>query len=206
VSLVCGQLARGSITAIDRSATAIRRAAERNAGHISSGKAVLRQVDLAALTLPGQRFNKIFAVNVNLFWARPADAEWLAVKDHLHHGGVLHLFYDTPGQKKADQVAKAVTAALKKHGLSAMARHSSSPSCSASADGSSPEHEPCPAKWHRESPAHRHNTRTAPTRTEAAHPPRTSRSERRHPMSWILAAAPNGGSVSVIPDVPHHSA
>jgi cyclopropane fatty-acyl-phospholipid synthase-like methyltransferase len=128
VSLVCGQLAGGSITAIDRSATAIKRAAERNAGHIASGKAVLRQVDLAALTLPGQRFNKIFAVNVNLFWARPADAEWLAVKDHLHDDGVVHLFYDTPGQEKAHQVASAVTAALKEHGLSAMARHSSSPS------------------------------------------------------------------------------
>jgi cyclopropane fatty-acyl-phospholipid synthase-like methyltransferase len=128
VSLVCGQLVGGSITAIDRSATAIKRAAERNAGHIASGKAALRQADLAALTLPGQRFNKIFAVNVNLFWARPADAEWQAVKDHLRDDGVLHLFYDTPGQEKAGQVAKAVTATLTRHGFSATITQSTSPS------------------------------------------------------------------------------
>jgi hypothetical protein len=128
VSLVCEQLAGGSITAIDRSATAIRGAAGRAAGHIASGRAVLRQMDLAAFRLPGQRFNKIFAVNVNLFWARPADAEWLAVKDHLHDDGVLHLFYDTPGQEKAGQVAEAVTAALTRHGFSAMTTHGTSPS------------------------------------------------------------------------------
>lgn len=128
VSLVCEQLAGGSITGIDRSATAIRRAAGRAAGHIASGRAVLRQMDLAAFRLPGQRFNKIFAVNVNLFWARPAGAEWLAVKDHLHDDGVLHLFYDTPGQEKAGQVAEAVTAALTRHGFSAMTTHGTSPS------------------------------------------------------------------------------
>jgi cyclopropane fatty-acyl-phospholipid synthase-like methyltransferase len=125
VSLVCEQLAGGTITAIDRSATAIRRAAGRAAGHVTSGGAVLRQMDLAAFKLPGQRFNKIFAVNVNLFWARPADAEWLAVKDHLHDDGVLHLFHDTPGHEKAGQ---AVTAALKTHGFSATTTHSTSPS------------------------------------------------------------------------------
>jgi cyclopropane fatty-acyl-phospholipid synthase-like methyltransferase len=128
VSLVCGQLAGGSITAIDRSATAIRRAAERAADHIASGKAVLHQVDLAALRLPGQRFSKIFAVNVNLFWARRADPEWRAITDHLRDDGVLHLFYETPGQEKAGQVASAVTAALNRHGFSAFTTHSTSPS------------------------------------------------------------------------------
>jgi SAM-dependent methyltransferase len=126
VSLICARLAGGSITGIDRSATAIERAAERAAGHIASGKAVLRQADLAGLTLPGQRFNKIFAVNVNLFWTRPAEPEWRAVRAHLD--GVLYLFYDTPGPEKADPVAAAVTAALNRHGFVAKTTHSTSPS------------------------------------------------------------------------------
>jgi SAM-dependent methyltransferase len=128
LSLVCDRLAGGRITAIDRSATAIRRAAGRAAAHIAAGKAVLHRVDLAALDLPGQRFSKVFAVNVNLFWARPADAEWRAVTSHLRDDGVLYLFYETPGPEKAGRVAPAVTAALTRHGLSAITTHSTVPS------------------------------------------------------------------------------
>jgi cyclopropane fatty-acyl-phospholipid synthase-like methyltransferase len=127
VSLVCDQLAGGRITAIDRSATAITRATERNAEHLGSGKAVLRQLDLAALSLPGQRFDKIFAVNVNLFWVRQADAEWRIVKDHLDSDGVLYLFYDTPAKDKTSQVAHVVTTALARHGFSSMMIYGSSP-------------------------------------------------------------------------------
>jgi hypothetical protein len=80
VSLICEQLATGRITAIHRSAIAIQRAAKRNASCVASGKAVLQQLDLADIdlvrrALAGRRFDKVFAVNVNLFWVRPADAE-----------------------------------------------------------------------------------------------------------------------------------
>src|SRR6266498_1502438 len=51
VSLVCEQLAGGKITAIDRSATAIKQAAKRNADHLASGKAALLHIDLAALAV-----------------------------------------------------------------------------------------------------------------------------------------------------------
>jgi cyclopropane fatty-acyl-phospholipid synthase-like methyltransferase len=128
VSMICDQLAGGSITAIDRSATAIGRAAGRTAGHVRSGRAVLLNVDLAALALPGQRFDKIFAVNVNMFWVRPAHTEWQVLRDHLNRDGVLHLFYETPGREKASQVADAVTAALRSQGFTAMTTYSASPS------------------------------------------------------------------------------
>lgn len=128
VSLVCDQLAGGRITAIDRSTTAIRQATMRNAEHLGSGKAVLRQLDLAALSLPGQRFDKVFAINVNLFWVRPADAAWQIIKDHLGSAGLLYLFYDTPGTDKASQVAHAVTTAMMRHGFSSMTTYGSSPS------------------------------------------------------------------------------
>ena len=117
VSLVCDQLDGGQITAIDRSATAIKRASERNADHVSAGKAVLKHLDLTALDLPGERFDKVFAVNVSLFWLRPSGPEWSIVKDHLHRHGVLHLFYDTPGAGRARQIADAVRAALSRHGF-----------------------------------------------------------------------------------------
>jgi hypothetical protein len=59
---------------------------------------------------------------------RPADAGWRAIKAHLRGGGVLHLFYETPGQEKAGQGAPAVTAALSGHGFSAFTAHSAVPS------------------------------------------------------------------------------
>jgi len=128
VSLVCDQLVGGRITAIDRSATAIKRATERNADHIAAGKAVLRQVDLAALADRDRRFDKVFAVNVNLFWVRSADADLLIIKERMRPGGVLHLFYERPGSDKASQIAKSVTGALTSQGFSTVIRSGTSPS------------------------------------------------------------------------------
>jgi trans-aconitate methyltransferase len=119
VSLVCDRLTGGSITAIDRSATAIRRAAERNAAHVAAGRAVLRQVDLAGLRLSGVRFDKVLAVNVNLFWVQPADAEWRILREHLHPDGTVYLCYETPAPEQAGRVADAVTAGLTGHGFTA---------------------------------------------------------------------------------------
>jgi SAM-dependent methyltransferase len=133
VSLVCGQLATGRITAIDRSAIAIQRATKRNADHVASGRAVLRHldltdVDLVRRALTGQHFDKIFAVNVNLFWVRPADAELQLIKDLLRPGGVLRLVYETPSKEQTSRVAEAVTAALANRGFATAVTTASSPS------------------------------------------------------------------------------
>jgi SAM-dependent methyltransferase len=108
VALVCQQLAGGRITAIDRSATAIRRAAARNAGHVAAGRAVLRTADLESLRPtdlpegPGG-YDKVFAMNVNLFWVRDPARELALVRALLRPGGALFLFYGygTPGQAPA---------------------------------------------------------------------------------------------------------
>jgi len=126
VSLVCDRLAGGCITAIDRSGTAIKRARERNADHVASGKAVLRQVDLAEFTVD-QRFDKVFAVNVNLFWVRSADPQLMIIKEHLRPDGVLRLFYERPGTEKVSHMAKAVTAALSSQGFSTVVSSGPSP-------------------------------------------------------------------------------
>jgi predicted O-methyltransferase YrrM len=113
VSLVCGQLAAWRITAIERSATAIQRATKRNADHVASGKAVFQHLDLANVdlvrrALSGQRFDKVFAVTINLFRARLADAELQLIKDLLRPGSVVHLVYETPGEEQASRVANSL--------------------------------------------------------------------------------------------------
>lgn len=98
VVLICERLVSGRIVAIDRSATAISRATQRNAEHIAAGKAVLRTVALGELQpsnlLGGrERFDKIFAMNVNLFWVRSPAKELELLKRLLGPGGALYLFY-----------------------------------------------------------------------------------------------------------------
>jgi SAM-dependent methyltransferase len=105
VSLVCDHLAGGRIVAIDRSSTAIARAARRNADHVASGRAILRTAALesfspADLLESREGFDTVFAMNVNLFWVRSPTRELDLVKAVLKPGGALFLFYGygTPGQ------------------------------------------------------------------------------------------------------------
>src|SRR5919109_3459863 len=67
VELICAKLDRGKITAIDRSATMTAAAEQRNAEHVAAGRALIRTTDLAAADLPRGAFDKVFAINVNLF-------------------------------------------------------------------------------------------------------------------------------------------
>jgi trans-aconitate methyltransferase len=124
VALVCRRLAGGRITAIDRSATAIQRATSRNAEHVAAGIASFHQLDLAdgeqvRRTLGDRRFDKLFAVNLNLFWVRPAGAEVGLLLELLRPGGALRLIYETPAAERTAQVAEVVTAALAHRGVAA---------------------------------------------------------------------------------------
>jgi SAM-dependent methyltransferase len=109
VSLVCERLAGGRIVAVDRSPTAIERATRRNAEHVVSGRAVLRaaaleSLEAADLLQGGRRFDKVFAMNVNLFWVRPPARELELVRAVLDPEGALYLFYGygTPGREVAE--------------------------------------------------------------------------------------------------------
>jgi SAM-dependent methyltransferase len=117
VAAICRRLTGGRVVAIDRSATAITRATRRNAGCIASGRAVLRTValeDLDPSDLPEATggFDKVFAMNVNLFWVRSPARELGLIRSLLRPGGTLSLFYGygTPGQGPA-----TVPAALLDH-------------------------------------------------------------------------------------------
>lgn len=119
VALVCELLGDGDgrITAIDRSATAIERTGARNADHAAAGRAVLRQVDLAGFDGSQDTFDKAFAVNVNVFWTSPAEAECAVLRRVLQPGGIVRLVYGDgpPGQTR--DVASAIAATLARHGF-----------------------------------------------------------------------------------------
>lgn len=96
-ALICERLRRGRLLALDRSAKAVAAASVRNAEHIAAGRAqfhttALENVDPAGLG----PFDKVLAVNVNLFWVRPAQTELQLIADLLRPDGQLWLIYDPP--------------------------------------------------------------------------------------------------------------
>jgi SAM-dependent methyltransferase len=121
VTLICERLAGGRIVAIDRSATAISRAEKRNAAHVAAGKAVLRRMALEELQpsdvlVGGERFDTVFALNVNLFWVRSPASELELIKRLLRPDGALYLFYGYGG-RNAPRVPDVLTDHLTEHGF-----------------------------------------------------------------------------------------
>jgi cyclopropane fatty-acyl-phospholipid synthase-like methyltransferase len=116
VALVADLLVGGRITGIDRSATAIDRAARRNARHVETGRVRLACIDLAGAAELGQQFDTAFAVDVNLFWTGDPSAELAVLRRLLGPHGTLHLIYETPGYT-AHRTVAMVAAALTRHGV-----------------------------------------------------------------------------------------
>lgn len=117
VSLVCEKLTDGKITAIDRSAAMVKIAERRNRRHVGSGRAVLRAVPLDEWDPGPERFNKIFAINVSLFWLSPAAKELDLVTRALTPDGALYLFYQQPGEARTGEIAAKLAAVLGDHGF-----------------------------------------------------------------------------------------
>jgi SAM-dependent methyltransferase len=121
VELVAAKLRRGSVLAIDRSAVAIAAAETRNRDAIEAEKVRLLRTALADLEEkwreagtrtdvqshsgrrsrpPVRRFDKAFAVNVNLFWLDPAK-ELAVLRRLLEPEASLHLFFEPPASQLA---------------------------------------------------------------------------------------------------------
>lgn len=96
VALVAERLVTGSITAIDRSAHAVAGARQRNGAHLAAGRAELRHTALVELPQGPERYDKIFAVNVNVFWMSAAARELSLVRNLLAPLGTFSLFYEPP--------------------------------------------------------------------------------------------------------------
>lgn len=112
VSAVCAELTTGTVVAIDRSPTMIGIAAQRNADHVAAGKAELRVAALATAELPAGTFDKVVALNVNLFWVRPAAADLQHLAQLLAPAGSLYLVYELPGASRAEAVEERLRSRL----------------------------------------------------------------------------------------------
>ena len=120
ISLIAERLDGGTISAIDRSPVAVERARWRNAAHIESGRVTIRKAALEELQPSGERYDKIFAVNVNVFWVRDAGAELDLLRSLLAPAGSLFLFYGgAPAEGRTTPIADTVIGALTSHGFSA---------------------------------------------------------------------------------------
>ncbi|NUR71431.1 MAG: class I SAM-dependent methyltransferase [Hamadaea sp.] len=112
VSLVCDRLRSGQITAIDRSLTMVKFAEQRNAEHVAAGRAVFQTTALDAADLPARKFDKVFAVNVNLFWVRSSASDLEIVRRLLKPSGAMFLTYEPPTPGRAEAIAGRIAGFL----------------------------------------------------------------------------------------------
>lgn len=113
IELLCERLDSGRVTGIDRSPVAIAAAEARNQAHVRSGRVRLLNAALADARLD-ERFDRVFAVNVNAFWLDPAK-ELAVVRRVLAPGARLYLFYEPPSPAQLERAAEACTAFLRAH-------------------------------------------------------------------------------------------
>ena len=95
-SLVCERLDSGRLTAIDRSKKMIDMATRRNHGHVAAGRASFGVATFQEATFGEERFDKVFAVNVALFWRQPREALAI-VRGLLAPDGTLYVIGQAPG-------------------------------------------------------------------------------------------------------------
>ena len=116
-TLVCARLdAGGAFLGIDRSPKMIAMAENRNAPHVRSGRARLEVARFEELE--GERFDKLFAVHVALFWREPEVALGRA-RALRAPGGTLSLFSQAPSWDAAAARAftEMLSAVLAEHGF-----------------------------------------------------------------------------------------
>lgn len=117
VSLICERLDGGQVTAIDRSITMVKLAEQRNSACVAAGKVVFHAAALDAANLDGERFDKVFAINVNLFWVRSSTPELDRVRRLLRPAGAMYLFYEPPDSSRAAAIADRIVPFLTEHGF-----------------------------------------------------------------------------------------
>ena len=112
IAPIAERLAGGHIVGLDRSGSAVRAAIERNAAAIATGRVEIVQASLSDYVAPPARFERIFAINVNLFWLE-AMRELALLKPLLAPGGRLFLFFEPPSPGQIDTIRRAVEVRLR---------------------------------------------------------------------------------------------
>jgi ubiquinone/menaquinone biosynthesis C-methylase UbiE len=118
-TLVCARLGEGgAYVGIDRSAKMVAMAENRNAAHVAGGRARFEVAPFEAAELGDERFDKLFAVHVALFWREPVVALG-KVRKLLAPGGTLSLFSQGPrwDAARARAFTESVGPVLREHGF-----------------------------------------------------------------------------------------
>ncbi|MFC4102477.1 class I SAM-dependent methyltransferase [Paenibacillus xanthanilyticus] len=116
VSLICKNLISGKVVAIDQSEKRIELARRVNAENVEAGKVTFLTAPLHEADLCQAQFDKIFAVNVNLFWMKAA-RELTILKERLLPGGAIYLFNQPPTKEKVGDIAERTVNNLRSAGF-----------------------------------------------------------------------------------------
>lgn len=120
VSLVCERLARGSVLAIDRSATMIEMAARRNAAHVASGRAAFQVAALHEAELGDARFDLVFAIHVPVLLRGDPGRELEMVRAHLAPDGRFALPFQPLDPGAVEPTAGRLAATLAAAGFAVL--------------------------------------------------------------------------------------
>ncbi|GIG65791.1 hypothetical protein [Phytomonospora endophytica] len=82
----------------------------RNAASVESGLASFTTAFITRFTADGELFDKILAVDVNVFWTGAATAEPAAVAGLPAPGGCLVLCFDPPSGQRREMFAEHLSA------------------------------------------------------------------------------------------------
>jgi SAM-dependent methyltransferase len=115
VELVAARLDGGQITGLDRSARAIAAATARNQQQMAAGKVKLMHSTLAGATFH-KPFDKVFAVNVNVFWLGSGQ-ELALLRAALAPEGSLFLFYEPPSADQLERIRTGCGLLLERAGF-----------------------------------------------------------------------------------------
>ena len=119
--LIAARLTTGTLTAIDRSDTMIAAAKKRNTAHVAADRLSFEVIALADADFRGRRFERIVAVNVNLFWIEPR-RELEVVRKLLKPDAGLELFYEPPSARQAEKVLPLLDGTLAAGGFAVVSR------------------------------------------------------------------------------------
>lgn len=102
---ICPVLGRGSYMGIDRSPAAIKASLARNAAYAKAGRAMFIEGAFNAQDREPALFDRIFAVNVNAFWAGEG-AEVLDVRRLMHRKSLFVQVYEPPEAAQRAKIAR----------------------------------------------------------------------------------------------------
>jgi cyclopropane fatty-acyl-phospholipid synthase-like methyltransferase len=113
-ALICDRLTSGWLLEVDRSERGAARIEHNNRDCVASGTLEVRTSSLADLDGVGdRRFDRVLAVNVNVFWTSPAQRECDVLARLLKSNGKAMLAYSAPSshESRLIRVEAALTAA-----------------------------------------------------------------------------------------------